>query len=298
MIDVIVPVYNSEKTLLNLIDSLNNQTFQDFKVIFVDDGSTDNSRRILEQAIAKRHDWILLAHEKNYGLGQARNSALERVTSEYVFSVDSDDELDKYCLEKLYRVIEKSSADIVYSDYTMSKEQLGKYCKKENTLTQKKFLRLIYREEGACFFWGRIYRTSLLKNTRFGQAPITEDLLFLSDLVSKKKLNIIHLHYFGYYYRPNPSGLIRSYNPQKYYFGIKLLEERISRKGMIKKGWIVNRILSILRGLARNVKQKDEILQAIRYAKRYKSYIFFSPFVSVKNRVFFMLPSFFLKRKI
>ena len=89
-ISVIIPVYNSEKYIKKCLDSLLNQTFKNFEIICVNDGSVDNSLKILEEYKLKDHR-IVLINSKNEGLGSARNKALDVAKGRYIIFVDSDD---------------------------------------------------------------------------------------------------------------------------------------------------------------------------------------------------------------
>lgn len=89
-ISVIVPVYNVEKYLSRCIDSIISQTFSDFELILVDDGSTDSSGKICDE-YGKKDGRVKVIHKKNGGQSSARNAGIENSTGEYISFVDSDD---------------------------------------------------------------------------------------------------------------------------------------------------------------------------------------------------------------
>ena len=93
MISIIVPVYNAAPYLPQCLDSLVNQTYRDIEIICVNDGSTDNSLDILK-AYAERDSRILVIHQENQGLSDARNKGLKNARGEWVMFVDSDDWID------------------------------------------------------------------------------------------------------------------------------------------------------------------------------------------------------------
>ena len=101
MISVIIPVYNAEKYLDRTVNSILNQTYHDFELILVDDGSTDNSPKICDE-YALKHDEIVVLHKKNAGLGEARHSGLDAATGDYIAFFDSDDYIDEIYVEKMY----------------------------------------------------------------------------------------------------------------------------------------------------------------------------------------------------
>lgn len=110
-ITIIVPVYNVEDYLVVCLDSLVNQTYKAIRIVCVDDGSTDNSREILEE-YAKKDQRIEIIKKKNGGLSSARNAALEKCNTEYVMFCDSDDSFNKKMCEEMLMVLEKDGSDI------------------------------------------------------------------------------------------------------------------------------------------------------------------------------------------
>ena len=114
-VSVIIPVYNREKYLNQAIESVLNQTFQDFEIIAVDDGSTDRSPELLKEW-AKKDSRIRVAfHEKNMGVSAARNTALSMIRGKWLIPLDSDDALHPQALEKLLKVAEEEEGYFVGS---------------------------------------------------------------------------------------------------------------------------------------------------------------------------------------
>ena len=101
IVSVIIPVYNTEQYLKQCLDSVINQTFKDIEIICVNDGSEDNSPEILNE-YAKKDDRIKIINKENDGLGRARNTGLEYVTTGLVCFIDSDDYFTEDAVEKLY----------------------------------------------------------------------------------------------------------------------------------------------------------------------------------------------------
>ena len=111
-ISVIMPVYNCEKYLDESVRSILNQTFSDFELICVDDGSKDNSLSILEE-FAKDESRMKVFHQENKGGGIARNFALSKATGRFICFVDADDILDEVALNETYELITETDADFV-----------------------------------------------------------------------------------------------------------------------------------------------------------------------------------------
>lgn len=114
-ISIIVPVYNVEKYLEKCLISLVNQTLKDIEIIIINDGSTDNSQKIIDK-FKKEHTNIKSIEQKNQGQAVARNVGLEYCTAEYVTYVDSDDYVELDMMKKLYKNVEKNKYDIVISN--------------------------------------------------------------------------------------------------------------------------------------------------------------------------------------
>lgn len=110
LVSIIIPVYNVEDYIVRCLDSVVNQTYSNLEVILVDDKGTDKSVEIVESYI-KEHsncNFKLIHHEKNLGLSEARNTGIKASTGEYLYFLDSDDELVENCIEKLIEPITKN----------------------------------------------------------------------------------------------------------------------------------------------------------------------------------------------
>lgn len=114
-LSVVVPVYNVEKYIGEMIDSLISQTLKDLEIILVDDGSPDNSGAICDQ-YAVRDSRIRVLHKKNGGVSAARNDGLDMATGEWIIFCDSDDWVETDAFEKMIQVGESTGADVVLGD--------------------------------------------------------------------------------------------------------------------------------------------------------------------------------------
>lgn len=114
-VSVIIPVYNTEKYVKEAVDSILNQTLKEIEVILINDGSTDNSLGIIQQS-AEKDSRVCVYSEPNQGQATARNLGLSKASGAYVYFMDSDDILDKDCLELSYKKCEKERLDFVFFD--------------------------------------------------------------------------------------------------------------------------------------------------------------------------------------
>ncbi len=123
-ISVVIPVYNSAKYLRDCLDSLTGQSFADFEVVAVDDGSHDSSGKILDE-YADKDDRFHVIHKPNGGVSAARNDGLSAAIGEYVLFVDSDDWLETETLRNMFEASENGKADVVITDHFVWKESFA-----------------------------------------------------------------------------------------------------------------------------------------------------------------------------
>ncbi len=128
-VSVIIPVYNVEQYLKRCLDSVFNQTLKDIEIICVNDGSTDNSLKILEE-YAKNDKRIKIYNQLNKGVGAARNLALAKTGGEYICFIGSDDEYSLNTVEKVYKIAKSNDAEVVqfnYKSFYENKEKIKEY---------------------------------------------------------------------------------------------------------------------------------------------------------------------------
>lgn len=116
LLSVIIPVYNAEKYLSACIESVLNQTLEDFEIILVDDGSTDNSKVILKsyENIDKR---VRIFHQQNSGPSKARNVGISYAKGNYIVFVDADDYIDRNYLKEAYNFMKKYNCDLIIGSW-------------------------------------------------------------------------------------------------------------------------------------------------------------------------------------
>lgn len=113
-ISIVVPIYNSSKYLNKCLDSLVNQTLEDIEIILINDGSTDESEKIVKEYKDKRIKYI---SKKNEGIGKTRNRGIREASGEYIAFVDSDDYLNEHFCEYMYKKASKCNCDLVICDF-------------------------------------------------------------------------------------------------------------------------------------------------------------------------------------
>jgi len=130
LISVIVPCYNQEKYIKDCLDSVLAQTFTDYEVIAIDDGSTDSSVAILNE-YAKKDDRIRVIIQSNQGVVAARNNAIKEAKGKYILPLDADDKIHPTCLEKLYKAMCENKGDIITSRVQYFGLKSGEYLFRE-----------------------------------------------------------------------------------------------------------------------------------------------------------------------
>ena len=113
-ISVIVTCYNQEKYIRECLESVLKQTFSDYEVIVVNDGSTDSSLSII-QSYTDKYDNFHLINQQNQGVVSARNNAIKQAQGIYIYTLDADDKIAPRCLEVLFNIIKQGLFDVVYS---------------------------------------------------------------------------------------------------------------------------------------------------------------------------------------
>ena len=181
-VSIIVPVYNVEKYLERSLNSLINQTLKDIEIICVNDGSKDNSPKILEE-YSKKDNRIIVINQENAGVSVARNSGMKIAKGQYIGFVDSDDWVDLDYYEKLYNTASTNDTDIAVGGIirvTGIKKKKFLNFEKE-TLTDNANLKFeLCDVPEKSYVWNKIYKTEKLKEIglEFEKGIFYEDCIF------------------------------------------------------------------------------------------------------------------------
>ncbi len=237
LISIIVPVYNVEKYLKRCLDSLINQTYKNIEIILVNDGSKDNSLKILKE-YQKKDDRIIIIDKINEGVSVARNTGIKAASGKYIGFVDPDDWIENNMYENMLNTIEKYDCNIAFCNY--SKDSKIKITKKtlkikKNVLGKLDIINdLICNMVGVNDFpkyhyvmgcvWRCLYKKSFIDqyNLRFiPKITIMEDLLFtIEALIYCDKVCIDRGFY--YHYMKNKSSSLHKYNKKMWMDQVKV----------------------------------------------------------------------------
>lgn len=207
-ISIIIPIYNGEKYIERCLYSVQKQTYKDFEVLLIDDGSTDNSKKICKQFV-ERDNRFLYFYKNNGGAGTARNFGLEKCSGEYVVFPDCDDWVDERYLEILYNQMIEMNLDLCicnsrhYDNDGTTKKNKKKYYGNDiffqtNESVKENYLMLLKLG----FVQGpsdKIYRMSIIKenNLKFPALKRSQDVVFNLDylnFVNRFKVSNIPLY--------------------------------------------------------------------------------------------------------
>lgn len=210
---IIVPVYKVEKYLGQCVDSILKQTYKDFELILVDDGSPDNCPAICDNYAAENKN-VTVFHQKNRGLANARNSGLKIAKGDYIIFIDSDDYLSSEdALAKIDRVLEQKPDVLVfgYRKYFESTDSFGSpvcdFPTDKNVLPPEQFLSyLITKDSYTGTAWAKVFKHELLlsNNIKFKEGMISEDTdFYLQIMLSAKSYTAINEALYTYRMRPD-----------------------------------------------------------------------------------------------
>ncbi len=209
-VSVIIPVYNSEKVLLTPVKSLQAQTYKDWELILVDDGSKDDSAKLCDE-LAERYQNISVIHQANGGVSSARNIGLNYAKGEYVLFLDSDDWLEDNAIEETVNRIEKDDSDMAVfamqiDRYTKDKTESTRLLYGEDAVMDKNglgknFVNLYYRDY-LCSSCTKLFKKEIIKknNIKFRtDLVIYEDFYFVMDYIDAvKSISIINKIFYHY----------------------------------------------------------------------------------------------------
>jgi glycosyltransferase involved in cell wall biosynthesis len=209
---IIIPVYNVENYIVRCLNSVCNQTFDDYEVILVNDGSTDKSQNIIEEYINTHNTKIKFYVKENSGLSDTRNYGLKKAIGDYIFFIDSDDYIDIEILERANRVLKnENSLDILRipkcivneNDKIISKDNIKEFF---NITGEEAFLRIrknrIILETACTYFFRRKFWN--INNFEFAKKKVHEDIgLIPLVIILANKVSAINYPFYFYCRREN-----------------------------------------------------------------------------------------------
>lgn len=225
-LSIIVPIYKTEPYLRRCIDSILAQTFTDFELILVDDGSPDNCPAICDE-YAKNDPRIVVIHKENGGISDARNAGLDIAQGEFIGFVDSDDFIHRQTYEIALKIALEQKADVVQwsyeqfhnihelnSDYFI--QMAGINC---NIVDSQYIVENYYHEKRFLIhhvLWTKIYKSNIFDSIRFPKGVINEDSYVLLQTLDASRKYVIIEEKFYYYYQRLDSIMHVEYSPKRF----------------------------------------------------------------------------------
>lgn len=230
-VSVIVAVYNVEKYIRQCVDSFLSQTFTDFELILVDDGSPDRCGEICDE-YAARDSRVRVIYQLNGGVSVARQSGLDAATGEYVIHADPDDWVDAGMLEEMVGEARRTAADMVVCDYWTERASVSYYSKAvdspDGRIEPADFLKKILFQQlhGSC--WNKLLRRTCYSGIGFypSHLNLCEDELFnIRVLNSGRVKRIAYLPKGYYHYRINVHSICSTPTPKHLQSKMTVIEE-------------------------------------------------------------------------
>ena len=214
---IIVPVYNVEKYVEKCLQSINNQTYDNYEVIIVNDGSLDNSEKIIKQYIKGKKKFKMYK-KKNGGLSDARNYGVQYVKGDYILFIDSDDYIELDLLFNLNKMLEKNKYDVLRYE-ARDVDEAGNVIRiprKVNISNNKTIIESLLSAEYIEPAWLYAYKKNFWidNNFEFLKGMIHEDYGLTLIVLSKTK-SIGYINYVGYNYVQRNNSIMSSINYDK-----------------------------------------------------------------------------------
>ena len=315
-ISIIIPSFNEEKNISRCLDSVLNQTFTDFEVLCVDDGSSDNTFNIIKKYSLKDSRIIPLKNPGK-GVSSARNFGIDNAKGDYIGFVDSDDFIQPQMYEFLYRAVTENDCDFSVCGYKKTSEIKEEYFDyKCEDFSVEKFLSLdkdILKDKYDLIFftvWSKLISKKFLSNTRFQNYRIGEDTVFFIQLFSKaNKIVFVDINLYNYYINPQGVTSVNLWNEKWFdlittrFICYDILKDKNTNFSTLYLESGIKSTLSYRFNTKKTPNEKKFKKPLNDYFKRYIMPFLKCKNISVKNKIiipifFFIPPLYSLFRKI
>lgn len=230
-LSIIIPVYNMRQWLEETVRSVLNQTFRDFELILIDDGSTDGSGELCD-GLAQTDDRVRVIRQENAGVSAARNAGLDAAKGEYIGWVDSDDLIEADMFQRLVCLAESYGADIAQCQHDRASQLKGSNrTEAVEILEGPGFVRRMLTKQGDQYtnqvaLWSKIYRKALWEDIRFPVGMVYEDEM-QTYKVCLKAAKIVETEDILYHYVKRENSIITGVTHKKMLDKQKALADRL-----------------------------------------------------------------------
>lgn len=292
LISVIVPVYKVEKYIHRCVNSILNQSFKDFELILVDDGSPDNCGKICDE-YAKKDKCITVIHKVNGGSSDAKNVGIDyafNTESEWIAFIDSDDWVHRDYLKNLLDAAIENKIDISACRYVNITDERDFTIKNDNFDVLLRDIDEFYVNDNiiAIVPWGKLYKKKLWQDIRYPFGKICEDEFTTHKLLFQNS-KVAYVDKIMYYYYQNPEGVMGSAWTPKRLDALDAFESRISffkDNGFEKVyQWNINTLVMLYYGNYIKILNNKDIQNKKKYLNNIKKR-FLKIFYQYKNESF------------
>lgn len=295
LISVIVPVYKVEKYLSKCIESILNQTFQDFELILVDDGSPDNCGMICDK-YAEIDPRIRVIHKKNGGLSEARNAGISIATGDYLTFIDSDDFIDSNYLKNFMDILSQNDSDLIITgivDFYENDTNIEPNISEEFEVLSREqvFKKMLLQDDIDVNATAKLYKKAIFENIKYPVGELYEDIKIIYDIVESAD-TIIFSKYKGYFYLQRIDSIMYSNMSSKKLMlldTVERLKTLICEKyPNIKNAMIRRYVYCHFHILGRAIFDKNYVQECKRIRKNilnYQELIFYDDIFSKKEKI-------------
>lgn len=303
LISIIVPIYNVEDYLDSCINSILNQTYKNFELILVDDGSPDNCPEICDR-YAKIDSRISVIHKQNGGLSDARNVGLDVASGEYIMFVDSDDLIAPNCLQLLFDSACNYNSDIVIStqyksfDNNIALETAN--INESMIVDSSKALEMIFCHNTRWEAWGTLYKYNVFQDEKFPKNKLYEDLALIPKIISKAQ-KVCFIDAVIYYYFKRVGSIMYNSKTKVKNDLLEICSDLISfmNKKITNQGTLNNINAGILMELCSRVdlaennytQNRDFILKSRKFLRKNRKFILSSNCYASKRKIYYFIIS-------
>ena len=282
-VTVVIPVFNTLEYLSRCINSIKNQTYQNIEILIINDGSTDESKRMCE-LIAKQDKRIKIINQDNKGLAAARNVGIEQSSGDYICFIDSDDYIENSMIETLLKNIQKSNADVCECSFFIHMKNgsvKDVTCEQKGVTIVSGKLDLINAYSDATILipaWDKIYRKSSILDMQFDKECFKEDADYIYRLCMAGKKFALVPQPFYHYVKRKSSSLTSDKISERLFtlkdWGYKAYNEVLSRGEEYRDAAeriLYNSLVHILRNFMRDY--KNGVLEQDEYKEEIQSVV-------------------------
>ena len=232
-VSIIVPVYNVEKYIEKCLTSLVNQTLEDIEIIVVNDGSKDNSKKIIEEFIQRYQKKIVYLEKENGGLSDARNYGIPYAKGEYIAFLDSDDYVEKDTYKRMYELAKKEKSDMVECDFYWEYPNKTKIDTGEIYHNKKEML-----EKVRVVAWNKLIKREILEKSKieFPKGYRYEDVEFFYKLIPYLgKISFVKKCFVHYVQRENSIANTQNYRTKEIFTVLDNVIKFYKEKGFFEE---------------------------------------------------------------